>query len=86
MVGGKRNLIVGKHTGTKALKGIINSIGFCLEREELCALIEKVKVCTEDKHKSISREQLEKLITQVRQEKRTTENKVNGFLAENVGE
>jgi methanogen homocitrate synthase len=72
MVGGKRNLIVGKHTGTKALKGIINSIGFCLEREELCALIEKVKVCTEEKHKSISREQLEKLITQVKQDQKTT--------------
>jgi methanogen homocitrate synthase len=71
MVGGKRNLIVGKHTGKKALKGIINSIGFCLEREELCALIEKVKICTEEKHKSISREHLEKLITQVRQEKET---------------
>jgi methanogen homocitrate synthase len=42
MVGGKRNLIVGKHTGKKALKGIINSIGFCLERDELCALIEMV--------------------------------------------
>ena len=45
-----------------------NSIGLCLERDELCALIEKVKVCTEEKHKSISREHLEKLITQVRQE------------------
>lgn len=72
MVGGKRNLIVGKHTGKKALKGIINSIGFCLERDELCALIEKVKVCTEEKHKSISREHLEKLITQIRQEKEIT--------------
>ena len=69
MVGGKRNLIVGKHTGKKALKSIINSIGFCLERDELCALIEMVKVCTEEKHKSISREHLEKLIAQVRQEK-----------------
>jgi methanogen homocitrate synthase len=69
MVGGKRNLIVGKHTGKKALKGIINSIGFCLERDELCALIEKVKVCTEERHQSISREQLEKLIAHVRQEK-----------------
>lgn len=72
MVGGKRNLIVGKHTGKKALKGIINSIGFCLERDELCALIEMVKVCTEEKHKSISREHLEKLIAQVRQEKEIT--------------
>ena len=70
MVGGKRNLVVGKHTGTKALKGIINSIGFCLEREELCALIEKVKVCTEEKRKSISQDQLEKLIAQVKQEQK----------------
>ncbi|HET8687369.1 MAG TPA: homocitrate synthase family protein [Methanosarcina sp.] len=81
MVGGKRNLVVGKHTGTKALKGIINSIGLCLEREELCALIEKVKVCTEEKHKSISREQLERLITQVRQEKKTTEKGEEEFSA-----
>lgn len=73
MVGGKRNLVVGKHTGKKALKGIINSIGLCLEREELCALIEKVKVCTEEKHKSISRDQLEKMISQVRQETKATE-------------
>ena len=73
MVGGKRNLIVGKHTGKKALKGIINSIGFCLERDELCDLIEMVKVCTEEKHKSISREHLEKLITQVRQKKGSSE-------------
>lgn len=79
MVGGKRNLVVGKHTGTKALKGIINSIGFCLEREELCALIERVKVCTEEKHQSISREQLEKLITQVRQESKTTEKREEKF-------
>lgn len=73
MVGGKRNLIVGKHTGKKALKGIINSIGFCLERDELCDLIEMVKVCTEEKHKSISREHLEKLISQVRQKKGPSE-------------
>jgi methanogen homocitrate synthase len=43
MVGGKRNLIVGKHTGKKALKGIINSIGFCLERDELSALVERLR-------------------------------------------
>ncbi len=69
MVGGKRNLIVGKHTGMKALKGIINSIGFCLERDELCALIDKVKVCTEEKRKSIPRDYLEKMIKEVKQEK-----------------
>jgi methanogen homocitrate synthase len=81
MVGGKRNLVVGKHTGTKALKGIINSIGFCLERDELCALIEKVKVCTEEKHKSISRDQLEKLITQVKYERKTSDKKEEKFSA-----
>jgi len=79
MVGGKRNLVVGKHTGTKALKGIINSIGLCLEREELCALIEKVKVCTEEKRKSISRDQLEKMITQVRQEQKSSGSKEEKF-------
>lgn len=79
MVGGKRNLVVGKHTGTKALKGIIDSIGFCLERDELCALIEKVKVCTEEKHKSISREQLERLISQVKQEQKVTEKREEKF-------
>ncbi|MGI5992406.1 MAG: homocitrate synthase family protein [Methanosarcina sp.] len=79
MVGGKRNLVVGKHTGTKALRGIIDSIGFCLERDELCALIEKVKVCTEEKHKSISREQLERLISQVKQEQKVTEKREEKF-------
>src|SRR5512145_398577 len=79
MVGGKRNLVVGKHTGTKALKGIINSIGFCLERDELCALIDKVKVCTEEKHKSISREQLERMIGQVRHEKKASEKEDEKF-------
>jgi methanogen homocitrate synthase len=72
MVGGKRNLIVGKHTGTKALQEIINSIGFCLEREELNSLIEKIKVCTDERHQSISRNQLEKMINQIRQEKMAT--------------
>lgn len=79
MVGGRRNLVVGKHTGTKALRGIINSIGLCLERDELCALIEKVKVCTEEKHKSISQEQLERLISQVKQEQKVTEKREEKF-------
>lgn len=73
MVGGKRNLVVGKHTGTKALKGIIESIGCCLERDELCSLIEKVKVCTEEKHKSIPREYLEKMILEVKREQKLKE-------------
>ena len=73
MVGGKRNLVVGKHTGTKALKGIVESIGCCLERDELCSLIEKVKVCTEKRHKSIPRAYLERLIKEVKQEQKIKE-------------
>ncbi|UGV41237.1 homoaconitate hydratase [Methanococcoides orientis] len=64
MVGGKRNLIVGKHTGKKALKGIVEDLGYNLENDELCDLILKVKNCTEVK-KGLSRERLETLIQTV---------------------
>ncbi len=65
MVGGKRNLVVGKHTGTKALKGILKDMGYTLERDELCDLIDKVKVCTEAK-RGISRNRLEEMIHEVK--------------------
>ena len=65
MVGGKRNLVVGKHTGKKALKGIVNDLGYELDHDELCELIAKVKNCTEVK-KGISRERLEEMIRNVR--------------------
>ena len=65
MVGSKRNLIVGKHTGTKALKGIIKDMGYSLEREELCDLIDRVKVCTEAK-RGIPRNKLEDMIHEVK--------------------
>lgn len=65
MVGSKRNLIVGKHTGTKALKGIIKDMGYALEREELCDLIDRVKVCTEAK-RGVPRNRLEEMILEVR--------------------
>lgn len=64
MVGGKRNLIVGKHTGKKALKGIVENLGYSLDQDELCDLILKVKNCTEVK-KGLSRERLETLIKTV---------------------
>jgi len=41
MVGGKRNLIVGKHTGTKALAGIIKNIGYELEEKDFGVLFDK---------------------------------------------
>ncbi|MDO9518486.1 MAG: homocitrate synthase family protein [Methanosarcinaceae archaeon] len=65
MVGGRRNLVVGKHTGTKALQGIIKDMGYTLERDELCNLIDKVKVCTEAK-RGISRNRLEDMIREVK--------------------
>jgi len=65
MVGGKRNLIVGKHTGTKALKGIITDMGCSLEHDELCQLIDKVKICTEAK-RGISRSRLQEMIHEIK--------------------
>ena len=64
MVGGVRHLIVGKHTGMKALKGIVKSMGYDLEKEQLCTLLEKIKNCTEAK-KGISPKRLEEMINDV---------------------
>ncbi len=49
IVGGKRSLIIGKHTGTKALKGIVHSMGYNLNHDQLCDLLAKVKDCTQAK-------------------------------------
>ncbi len=49
LVGGKRSLIIGKHTGTKALKGIIHTMGYDLNHDQLCDLLEKVEDCTHAK-------------------------------------
>jgi len=43
LVGGKRSLIIGKHTGTKALKGIIHTMGYDLNHDQLCDLLEESK-------------------------------------------
>ena len=62
MVGGKRNLIVGKHTGTKALAGIIKSFGYELKDDDFNTLFDRVKVITETELRSIERDELEMLI------------------------
>ncbi len=51
MVGGKREIIIGKHTGSKALKGVVQKMGYDLTREQMCSLLEKVKKCSEAKKK-----------------------------------
>lgn len=65
IVGGQRNLVVGKHTGTKALKGIIKDMGYTLEMDEFCDLIDKVKTCTEAK-RGVPRNRLEEMIREVK--------------------
>lgn len=61
MVGGHRNIIIGKHTGTKALKSLVHSLGYNLDHDKLCALLQKVKECSEAK-KSITCSRLKDLI------------------------
>ncbi|MDL2261781.1 homocitrate synthase family protein [Methanimicrococcus sp. OttesenSCG-928-J09] len=65
MVGGKRNLIVGKHTGTKALAGIIKDIGYELEEDNFTALFDQIKIITETEQRSVERDELEKLILNI---------------------
>ena len=49
MVGTKRSLIIGKHTGTKALKGVVQTMGHDLNHDQLCKLLDKVKDCYQAK-------------------------------------
>jgi methanogen homocitrate synthase len=51
MVGAKREIIIGKHTGTKALKGVVQKMGYDLTYEQMCTLLERVKKCSEAKKK-----------------------------------
>ncbi len=61
MVGGNRKIIIGKHTGAKALKYITKKMGYELERDEICLLAEKVKRCSEFK-RPVSCDELRELI------------------------
>lgn len=51
MVGAKREIIIGKHTGSKALKGVVQKMGYDLTHEQMCTLLDKVKKCSEAKKK-----------------------------------
>ncbi|TFH39971.1 MAG: homoaconitate hydratase, partial [ANME-2 cluster archaeon] len=64
LVGGKRSLIIGKHTGTKALKGIVQTMGYDLNHSQLCRLLEKVKDCTHAK-RGIPCKRLEEFIKEI---------------------
>ncbi len=51
MVGGKREIIIGKHTGSKALKGVVEKMGYNLTHDQMCSLLDRVKKCSEAKKK-----------------------------------
>lgn len=61
MVGGNRKIVIGKHTGAKALKYITKKMGYDLERDEICLLAEKVKRCSEFK-RPVTCDELRELI------------------------
>lgn len=49
MVGGRREIVIGKHTGTKALKSVVHKMGHNLSHDQMCVILEKVKKCSEAK-------------------------------------
>ena len=61
MVRSARRIIIGKHTGARALKYITKKMGYDLKRDEICLLAERVKRCSEFK-RPISCDELRKLI------------------------
>jgi methanogen homocitrate synthase len=64
LVGNKRRIVVGKHTGKKALQYVIAELGYKPTRDELCEILEGVKRICEVK-KSVSEEELEGVIREV---------------------
>jgi methanogen homocitrate synthase len=64
MVGAKREIIIGKHTGTKALKGVVQKMGYNLTHEQMCILLDKVKKCSEAK-KKVTCNRLSEFITEL---------------------
>jgi len=61
MVGAARHIIIGKHTGAKALKYITERMGYHLKDKEISDLAERVKMCSEFK-RAINCDELRKLI------------------------
>ena len=43
VVGQKRQLVLGKHSGARAVKAKLNDCGYEVTREQLCEIVEKVK-------------------------------------------
>ena len=64
LVGNQRRIVIGKHTGKKALQYVIAELGYRPTRDELCQILDDVKRVCETK-KSVSQEELEDVIRSV---------------------
>ncbi|MGZ7212887.1 MAG: homocitrate synthase family protein [Halobacteriota archaeon] len=61
LVGNKRHIVIGKHTGRKALQYVIAQLGYRPTRDELCQILDGVKRVCEIK-KSVSEQELDDII------------------------
>jgi methanogen homocitrate synthase len=68
MVGGQRRFILGKHTGKKALEHIVATLGYRLNEQQICTVLDEVKELGESKI-GITSETLTALIRHVSKEK-----------------
>jgi methanogen homocitrate synthase len=66
MVGGERHIILGKHTGKKALEHVVASIGCKLDERQICKVLDLVKEHSEHKC-SITPDVLRKLIRKAKE-------------------
>jgi methanogen homocitrate synthase len=66
LVGGKRQFILGKHTGKKALEHVVSSLGCELSEKQICMVLDMVKEQSEHKC-SITPDVLKKLIKQAKE-------------------
>jgi methanogen homocitrate synthase len=68
MVGGKRRFILGKHTGKKALEHVVATLGYQLNEQQICTVLDEVKELGESKI-GITPDTLTALIRHVQKEK-----------------
>ena len=68
MVGGQRRFILGKHTGKKALEHVVATLGYQLNEQQICTVLDEVKELGESKI-GVTPETLTALIRHVRKEK-----------------
>jgi len=61
LVGNKRRIVIGKHTGKKALQYVIAQLGYSPTRDELCQILDDVKRVCETK-RSVSQDELEDIV------------------------